>query len=50
MPVEEISMNYPDIREFSINVISPAKRPVSHHSAMRALLSAVNERQDMLQR
>lgn len=49
-PVDEKSMNYPDVREFSINLISPAKRPGSHHSAARALLNAVNKRQDMLQR
>jgi len=50
MPVEEKSMNYPDIREFSINLISPAKRLGSHHSAIKALLNAVNKRQGMPQR
>lgn len=50
MPVEEKNMNYLDVRVFSINLISPAKRPGSPHSAIKALLNAVNKRQDMPQR
>lgn len=50
MPVKEKSTSYLDIREFSINLISPAERPDSYHSTIKAPLNAVNKRQDVPQR